>query len=112
MINPMREIIDYLHARTLEYNAGNPTISDEEWDARYLQLQDLEKETGYVYPDSPTQHIDYEIVDSLNKYKHKYPMLSLGKTKSISDIQNYFEGQQYIAMTDFLCLLHIEMESW
>ena len=99
MINPMREIIDYLHARTLEYNAGNPTISDEEWDARYLQLQDLEKETGYVYPDSPTQHIDYEIVDSLNKYKHKYPMLSLGKTKSISDIQNYFEGQQYIAMT-------------
>ena len=99
MINPMREIIDYLHDRTIEYNAGNPTISDEEWDARYLQLQDLEKETGYVYPDSPTQHIDYEIVDSLNKYKHKYPMLSLGKTKSISDIQNYFEDQQYIVMT-------------
>lgn len=99
MINPMREIIDYLHDRTIEYNAGNPTISDEEWDARYLQLQDLEKETGYVYPDSPTQHIDYEIVDSLNKYKHKYPMLSLGKTKSISDIQDYFEGQQYIVMT-------------
>ena len=98
-MNPVREIIEYLHARTAEYNAGNPTISDAEWDARYLQLQELEKETGYVYPDSPTQHIDYEIAFALNKFHHEIPMLSLGKTKSIKEVEDYFENQPYVVMT-------------
>ena len=33
-MNPIRKIIDYLNERTAEYNAGNPTITDEEWDAQ------------------------------------------------------------------------------
>lgn len=94
----IREIIDYLHARTEEYNRGEPTISDKEWDARYLQLQELEKQTGCVFPDSPTQHIDYVLKDSLNKYTHTIPMRSLAKTKSVEEVERYFGNKSYIGM--------------
>ncbi len=96
-MNPIREIIDYLNARTAEYNAGNPTISDEEWDARYFQLQELEEKTGYRFPDSPTQHIEYQIMDKLNKFTHKIPMRSLAKTKSVEEVDKYF-GDDYVGM--------------
>lgn len=95
-MNPIREIIEYLNARTAEYNAGNPTISDEEWDARYFQLQELEEQTGHRYPDSPTQFINYQIVDSLNKFKHNIPMRSLAKTKSFNEVDAYFGEQDYV----------------
>lgn len=97
-MNPIREIINYLNARTLEYNNGHPTISDEEWDARYFQLQELEEKTKIIYPDSPTQHINYQIVNTLNKNVHQIPMLSLAKTKSIEEIDRYFENKDYTAM--------------
>ena len=96
-MNPIREIIDFLNARTAEYNAGNPTISDEEWDARYFQLQELEEKTGYRFPDSPTQHIEYQIMDKLNKFTHKIPMRSLAKTKSVEEVDKYF-GDDYVGM--------------
>ena len=96
-MNPIREIIDYLNARTAEYNAGNPTISDEEWDARYFQLQELEEKTGHRFPDSPTQHIEYQIMDKLNKFTHKIPMRSLAKTKSVEEVDKYF-GDDYVGM--------------
>lgn len=96
-MNPIREIIDYLNARTAEYNAGNPTISDKEWDAKYFQLQDLEEKTGHRFPDSPTQHIEYQIMDKLNKFTHKIPMRSLAKTKSVEEVDKYF-GDDYVGM--------------
>lgn len=96
-MNPIREIIDFLNARTAEYNAGNPTISDEEWDARYFQLQELEEKTGHRFPDSPTQHIEYQIMDKLNKFTHKIPMRSLAKTKSVEEVDKYF-GNDYVGM--------------
>lgn len=96
-MNPIREIIDFLNARTAEYNAGNPTISDEEWDARYFQLQELEEKTGHRFPDSPTQHIEYQIMDKLNKFTHKIPMRSLAKTKSVEEVDKYF-GDDYVGM--------------
>lgn len=96
-MNPIREIIDFLNARTAEYNAGNPTISDEEWDAKYFQLQELEEKTGHRFPDSPTQHIEYQIMDKLNKFTHKIPMRSLAKTKSVEEVDKYF-GDDYVGM--------------
>lgn len=96
-MNPIREIIDFLNARTAEYNTGNPTISDEEWDAKYFQLQELEEKTGHRFPDSPTQHIEYQIMDKLNKFTHKIPMRSLAKTKSVEEVDKYF-GDDYVGM--------------
>lgn len=92
----VRDIIEYLNARTAEYNAGFPTISDEDWDKVYFQLQELEEQTGHRYPDSPTQSINYQTVDNLNKFKHNIPMRSLAKTKSFNEVDTYFSEQDYI----------------
>ena len=94
----VRDMIDFLNARTREYNCGNPTITDEEWDKVYFQLQELEEKVGFRYPDSPTQHIDYTVIDSLDKFMHSIPMRSLAKTKSVEEVDAYFGDHPYIGM--------------
>jgi DNA ligase (NAD+) len=94
----VRDMIDFLNARTREYNCGNPTITDEEWDKVYFQLQELEEKIGFRYPDSPTQHIDYVVIDSLDKFTHSIPMRSLAKTKSVEEVDAYFGDHPYIGM--------------
>ena len=98
MENIMRQLIDELHTLTKAYNQGNPIVSDKEWDEKYFQLQELEKNTGFIYPDSPTQKIDYSIVNNLNKFTHEIPMRSLAKTKSVEEIDNFFGDKEKIAM--------------
>ena len=98
MRNLMRKLIDYLHERTEEYNRGEPTITDAEWDKVYLELQRLEKNNNYIYPDSPTQKIDYEVKENLNKYVHTNPMLSLAKTKSVAEVREYFGNHSFVGM--------------
>ena len=77
----MRNLINYLNEHTKYYNEGNPQISDEDWDNKYLELKTMEENSGTIYPDSPTQRILYEIKTSLNKTIHSSPMLSLDKIK-------------------------------
>jgi len=50
------------------YTLDAPTISDAEYDSLYDELVSLEKETGYVRPDSPTQRIGGEILPGLRRY--------------------------------------------
>jgi NAD-dependent DNA ligase len=59
IIEEIRSLIDYLNAKTAEYDSGNPTISDKEWDAKYFKLKLLEKEHSIYFNDSPTQTINY-----------------------------------------------------
>ena len=94
----IRSLIEYLNARTAEYDAGNPTITDAEWDAKYFELQDLENKYIIYYPDSPTQTIDYQVVNALDKVEHNHPMLSLDKTKDLDVVKSFVKGHEYIVM--------------
>ena len=80
-------LVEYLNKCCDEYyNKSNPTLSDAEYDTLFDELTLLEKETGIVYPHSPTQRAGYEVLSELKKVKHDIPLLSLAKTKSASDI--------------------------
>lgn len=93
----IRQLIDYLNHHTRLYNAGTPEISDQEWDNKYMMLKDLEKTIGLIYPDSPTQHIEYETKLGLNKFNHgEYPMLSLDKTKDLDVFEKWLLGHAYV----------------
>lgn len=92
------ELIDKLNRYTKAYDEGHPLISDKEWDDLYFELKQKEEKTGIIYPNSPTQKINYEIVSQLNKVEHNHPMLSLDKTKDINDIIKFFHGQEFICM--------------
>lgn len=95
----MRELIDWLNARTKEYDEGNPTISDREWDNKFFELVKMEEELGFAEQDSPTQRVNWDIVSGLQKITHNHPMLSLDKTKDIEEVKNFVGDKDFIAMT-------------
>jgi len=97
-MDKMKELIEKLNYHTKLYDEGHPVISDKEWDNMYFQLQELEKETGVCLPDSPTQKVDYQVISQLNKVQHNHPMLSLDKTKDISEILSFVKDRSFIGM--------------
>ena len=94
----IRTFINKLNQATEAYDKGEPYLTDMEWDIMYYRLEHLEKETGLIYPDSPTQTIHYNVVNELKKVTHNHPMLSLQKTKDIEDIKAFLEDKDWIAM--------------
>lgn len=94
----MRDLINKLNYYTELYDKGTPAISDKEWDELYFELETMEKETGIIYPNSPTQNIYFEKVSELKKVKHNHPMLSLDKTKNFDDIKSFVKNHSWIAM--------------
>ena len=97
-MNEIRELIDKLNYYTKYYDMGQSLISDKEWDDMYFKLQDLENFYGVYLPDSPTQRVNYQVVNKLNKVKHNHPMLSLDKTKSIDVIKSFLGNKDFICM--------------
>lgn len=92
-------LVDYLNDMTDKYEKGIPEITDEQWDQLFFELQQLEKETGYFLPESPTQKIkDYHVQDKLVKVEHNHKMLSLDKTKDWSAFCDYFQDKPTIMM--------------
>ena len=97
-IDEMRDLIEKLNYYTKLYDEGHPAISDKEWDDMYFHLEKLEEETGISLGNSPTVHVDYQVVNQLKKVKHNHPMLSLDKTKSIEEVKNFLGEHYSIAM--------------
>ena len=91
-------LIEKLNYATLEYDTGNPIMSDEEWDNMYFELVSLEIESGIYLPNSPTQRIHYAVVNQLEKIEHNHKMLSLEKTKEIDAINAFIRKKVYLAM--------------
>lgn len=83
----IKQLVDLLNQASKAYYQENTEImSNFEYDALYDELVSLEKETGLVMSQSPTQNVGYEIVSELPKERHLAPMLSLDKTKSVEDL--------------------------
>ena len=87
------EIVTRLNAASDAYYGGQEEqMTNYEWDALFDELTALEKETGYVRPDSPTQvtsHSGSEMDGEGEKEAHEYPALSLAKTKKIEELQDW-----------------------
>ena len=97
-IDRMQELIDKLNYYTKLYDEGHPAISDKEWDDIYFQLQKWENFEGVYLENSPTQKVNYQVVNKLNKVQHNHPMLSLDKTKSIDAIKSFLGNKNFICM--------------
>ena len=97
-IDEMRELIDKLNYYTKLYDEGHPSISDKEWDDMYFHLEELEEKTGIYLGNSPTIHVDYQVVNQLKKVKHNHLMLSLDKTKSVDEVVSFLGKNDGIAM--------------
>ena len=90
----IRELIRTLRAAgRAYYQESREIMSNFEYDKLYDELVSLEKETGIVFANSPTQNVGYEVVSALPKERHEKPMLSLNKTKSVEELADWLGGQ-------------------
>lgn len=80
------------------HNRNESLVSDKEYDELYDQLVELEKTTGIIFTNSPTQTVGYEVKSNLTKVKHNHPLLSLDKTTDINELIKYFDGKPVTLM--------------
>lgn len=93
----IKELIGILReAGRAYYQESREIMSNFEYDRLYDELVSLEQETGIVFAGSPTQNVGYEVVGSLPKERHEKPMLSLNKTKSVEDLEEWLGDQKGI----------------
>ena len=95
----IRKLIDKLNYYTKKYDEGQPEISDREWDNLYFELMKLENKKNIYFEDSPTQKINYQVVNKLNKVEHNHLMLSLDKTKDINELKSFIGKKECICMS-------------
>jgi DNA ligase (NAD+) len=83
----VKNLIDELNRYAYEYYVlDNPSISDKEYDIKYDELCNLEKETGIILSYSPTQRVGDKVLAEFHKYTHKGRLWSLDKAQSLGDI--------------------------
>jgi DNA ligase (NAD+) len=85
-VRKLREQVAYHSDR---YHVDDdPEIADDEYDALFRRLQELEAEhPELVTRDSPTQRVGGAPVSSLKKVKHERPMLSLANARSEEELR-------------------------
>ncbi|MBS5793822.1 MAG: NAD-dependent DNA ligase LigA [Clostridiales bacterium] len=95
MIEEIKQLVDKLNkARKAYYQESYEIMSDFEYDKLYDKLEALEKETGIILSNSPTQQVGYIVLSELKKVKHNKKMLSLDKTKEISKIEDFLNTKE------------------
>lgn len=96
-VERIKYLVDRLREASKAYYAENKEImSNLEYDRLYDELVELENETGVILANSPTVSVGYEAVEELPKERHESPMLSLDKTKSREELQQWLQGNPAI----------------
>jgi DNA ligase (NAD+) len=101
----MRELEELVRRHSLLYYAGEPEISDPEFDALWNELLGLEAEHPELKnPDTPTEQISDGLSTLFAPVRHEHPMLSLDKAHSDEEIQAFlarFPGETMSAAIKF-----------
>ena len=94
-----KELRDVLNEASRRYYVENmPTMSDYEFDMLLKELEAIEAQyPELITPDSPTQKVGSDLGKAKTQKKefeqhpHKYPMLSLGNTYDITEVEAFAE---------------------
>ena len=71
------------------YNGEDSGISDTDFDLMMHELFELERESGYTYPNSPTLRVGSDIQKEFKKGKHPSPMLTIENTYDDNGLQEW-----------------------
>ena len=105
----MQELIEKLNVWRHEYyTLDNPSVSDRIFDMHYDELVNLEKETGIILDNSPTQKVGGEVLKEFTKHTHKAPLWSLDKAQTYEElvewdrkIKEVYPNTQYVVTKKF-----------
>ena len=99
MLQEIKTLVQALNEqRDAYYNRSSPTMTDREYDYLFEHLEELEKESGIIFSNSPTQSVGYYPVSELKKVRHPRALLSLEKTKQIQELVDFMENQDTLLM--------------
>ncbi len=88
----MRALIDELNkASSLYYNGLESPMSDAQWDAKYNELTQLEKESGLVLPDSPSMRVGAQPLSSFEEHRHLSRLWSMDKVQSKEELLQWLQ---------------------
>lgn len=86
----MREIVDKLNLWAYHYyTLDEPLVIDAEYDKLYDELLKLEKKTGIVLDNSPTQRVGGDVLEKFEKHIHLQELYSLQKAQSIEELREF-----------------------
>ena len=107
---PVRQRMEQLAAEldrlNYEYYMNDRSlVSDQEFDRMMRELQDLEQQyPELASPLSPTKRVGGEVNKSFRSVEHRFPMLSLGNTYSIEEIEDFEARTRRILNSQFSIL--------
>ena len=88
--NELRDILNEANRRYYVENA--PVMSDYDFDMLLKELEAIETQyPELITEDSPTQKVGSDRRKEFEQHPHKYPMLSLGNTYDISEVEAFAE---------------------
>lgn len=87
------QIVDEINRHNfLYYVKSSPEISDFEYDKLFTYLKKTEEQyPELVSLESPTQRLNNQIQDELQKAEHKFPLLSLENTYSADEVEKFID---------------------
>jgi len=89
-IEQLRQLLN--HHNHLYYVLNAPEISDREYDRLLKELEALEaRHPEADDPLSPTRRVGSDISKAFKQIEHRYPMLSLGNTYSIDEVDEFYK---------------------
>lgn len=87
VLEEMQNLVKELNFHAEQYyKFDSPVISDGEYDKLYDRLVALEKETGFVLPDSPTRRVGDDVLKEFKQYRHTHKLYSLDKCQSYEEL--------------------------
>ena len=79
----------------LYYEEATHEITDQQYDALYRELVDLETaHPEFLTPDSPTQRVGGKPLEEFSQIRHRVPMLSLDNTYSEEEVAEFYRRVQ------------------
>src|SRR5665648_449967 len=74
----------------LYYVLDQPKISDADYDRLFTELKQLEQRYPELQsPDSPTQRVGAEPLESFTQVRHPLPMLSLANARNEQELEDW-----------------------
>lgn len=92
------KMMEMLRGGMLQIERMNHFIDSMRKMTKLEELKELEEQTGFILSNSPTQTVGYYPVSELAKVTHPIPLLSLEKTKLISELLDFMKGQEVLFM--------------
>ncbi len=91
VLDEMQRLVGELNYHAEQYyKYDKPVISDGEYDKLYDRLVSLERETGFVLPDSPTKRVGDETLKEFVQYRHSHKLYSMDKCQSFEEFLGWY----------------------